>query len=456
MTVYFLKEKSQAKQKIIYYFAWLKNHSNTKPKALKVDQGSEYLQQAIVDFIRKEGMDLEVTAPYSHQQHGTAERAMRTLVELAWAMLAGRNLPVFLWEEAVSHAAYLRNRVPTRALTNATPWEMWTGEKPSVTHLQEFGVPVWVYLELHPDKMQSRARQYVFTGFADKAAAIRYYDTSTQKRKVSRNFYFQHSDPALVHDLGEPRYLIGMEITRDHRAGTVTLSQRQYILRILEKQQMTDAKPVATPIDPNVTLFKRTEAPDTCASLLYATAIGSLMYAAIGTRLDISFAVQTLSQFTQNPGPEHWIAVKRVFRYLQGTSNLSLTYGGARSWPQQILTAYTDADYASNPNDWRSILGSTYIIGGAAIGWMSKKQTVTATSTCDSEYVAAAACTRHVTWLRNLLQCLDFPQISATQIYCDNQAAISLTKDFQFHAKSKHITKAIRASDITFRMSFNR
>ena len=200
-----------------------------------------------------------------------------------------------------------------------------------------------------------------------------------------------------------------------------------------------DAKPVATPIDPNVTLLKRTKALDTCANLLYATVIRLFMYTAIGTRLDISFAVQTLSQFTPNPEPEHWIAFKRVFRYLQGTSNLSLTYGGARSWPQQILTAYTDANYASNLNDWRSILGSTYIIGGAAIGWMSKKQTVTATSMCDSEYVAAAACTRHVTWLRNLLQCLDFPQISATQIYCNNQAAISLTKDFQFHAKSKHI-----------------
>ena len=68
-----------------------------------------------------------------------------------------------------------------------------------------------------------------------------------------------------------------MEVTRDHPAGTVTLSQQQYILRILEKQQMMDAKPVATPIDPNVTLLKRTKALDTCANLLYATAIRSLM-----------------------------------------------------------------------------------------------------------------------------------------------------------------------------------
>ena len=98
-------------------------------------------------------MDLEVSAPYSHQQHDTAERGMQTLVELVRAMLAGRNLPVFLWEEAVSHAAYLWNWVPTRALANTAPWEMWTGEKPSVSHLQEFGVPVWVYLKLHLDKM---------------------------------------------------------------------------------------------------------------------------------------------------------------------------------------------------------------------------------------------------------------------------------------------------------------
>ena len=121
------------------------------------------------------------------------------------------------------------------------------------------------------------------------------------------------------------------------------------------------------------------------------------MYAAIGTRPNIVFAMQSLSQFTQNPGPEHWIALKRVFRYLQGTQNLSLVYGGALSSPNQILMAYTDADYRSNPNNRRSISGSTYIIAGAVIGWMSKKQSVTATSTCDAEYVAAAACTRHIT-----------------------------------------------------------
>ena len=167
-----------------------------------------------------------------------------------------------------------------------------------------------------------------------------------------------------------------MEITQDHWAGTITLSQKQYVKKILEKHQMLDAKPVTTPINPNVILLKQTKAPDSWASLSYATAIGSGILrelakglnckwdikppanygvhkwaAAIDMWLDISFPVQTLSQFMQNPRPEHWLAVKKVFKYLQGLTNLGLTYGGARSWPQQILTAYTDANYDLNPND---------------------------------------------------------------------------------------------------------
>ena len=86
-------------------------------------------------------------------------------------------------------------------------------------------------------------------------------------------------------------------------------------------------------------------------------AIGSLMYAAIGTRPDISFAVQNLSQFTQNPGPEHWTAVKRIFRYLNGTKDLGLTYGGKDNVDLSII-AYSDADWASNPNDRKSISGN--------------------------------------------------------------------------------------------------
>lgn len=108
---------------------------------------------------------------------------------------------------------------------------------------------------------------------------------------------------------------------------------------------MKDANPVSTPMDPNIILLKK-ETPNinTRSSSLYTTAIGSLMYAMVGMRIDIAYAVQNLSQFTQNPGPEHWTAVKRVFQYLKGTMDYGLVYGGQLTWPDRLITAFTDAD----------------------------------------------------------------------------------------------------------------
>lgn len=196
-----------------------------------------------------------------------------------------------------------------------------------------------------------------------------------------------------VHDLGEPSLLIGMEIHRDQQAQTITLSQTNYIRKIVEKHGMKDADPMSTPMDPNIILLKKeTLNIDTQSSSLYATAIGSLMYAVVGTRIDIAYAVQNLSQFTQNPGLEHWTAVKRVFQYLKGTMDYGLVYGGRLTWPDRLITAFTDADWGSNPNNWKSITGNMYLLGGATIGWLSKKQMITATSSCKAEYVAASAC----------------------------------------------------------------
>ena len=105
----------------------------------------------------------------------------------------------------------------------------------------------------------------------------------------------------------------------------------------------------------------------------------------------------------------------------------------------QLIKSYTDLDFTSNPVDRRSISGNIHLIGGAAISWLSKRQSITATSTCEAEYVAASQCTRHVAWLRALLDGLGYRQDIATVIFCDNQSAIALSKDFQFHSRSKHI-----------------
>src|SRR4029453_18521445 len=142
-----------------------------------------------------------------------------------------------------------------------------------------------------------------------------------------------------ITDLGEAKQVVGLELEWDHTNGTMKIFQSQYIKKILERFGMENSHPVATPLDPNVKLIK-TPDDEKYDILDYWSAIGSLMYAAVGTRPDIAFAVQALSQFLNNPGPTHWTAVKHVFRYLNGTRNLGIVY---RKGGEVEPLAYTDA-----------------------------------------------------------------------------------------------------------------
>ena len=95
-------------------------------------------------------------------------------------MLIEKQLPAFLWDEAVAHAVYLRNRAPTRALKGMTPYEAWSGIKPDVSHLREFGSEVWILDEdKNRSKLAPKSKKIIFTGFEDGPKAVRYYDTAT-------------------------------------------------------------------------------------------------------------------------------------------------------------------------------------------------------------------------------------------------------------------------------------
>ena len=143
ITVKGLKSKDQAQQKIKDYLTLLKTQGMC-PQAVRFDRGREFLNKDLEDWLKEQGIEIEPTAPESPSQNGVAEQMNRTLLDLTRAMLIEKKLPHFLWLYAVKHAAYLRNRAYTKALEHQTPYEGWTGKKPDVTHLQEFGVPVWI------------------------------------------------------------------------------------------------------------------------------------------------------------------------------------------------------------------------------------------------------------------------------------------------------------------------
>ena len=240
-------------------------------------------------------------------------------------------------------------------------------------------------------------------------------------------------------DLGPVNWLLGIKITQDRSTRSISLSQSTYIDSILARFALEDVKAQATPMVPGA-VFSRGDSPsspsdmDRMRKVPYREAIGSLMYASVATRPDISFAVSMLSQFLDNPGDAHWIGVKRIFRYLAGTQDVELTYGAER----HDLVGYTDADGATQEHR-RAISGHAFLIDGGAVSWSSRKQELVTLSTAEAEYVAATHAAKEALWLRKLVREL-FPSFTApTPLYCDNQAAIRLIEDDNYHARTKHI-----------------
>jgi hypothetical protein len=167
--------------------------------------------------------------------------------------------------------------------------------------------------------------------------------------------------------------------------------------------------------------------------------IGKLMYAAICTRPDISYAVTYLSQFNSCYGPPHVTAVKNVLRYLKGTSFLGLTYRRKNLETTIGKVGYADADFASSTMDRKSISGNVFMFGGAAVSWLSKKQSTVALSTMEAEYMSITSATTQALWMRRFFEELSFPSAAPTLIVSDNLAALTLTVESQFHARAKHI-----------------
>ena len=197
-------------------------------------------------------------------------------------------------------------------------------------------------------------------------------------------------------------------------------------------------------MDPFQKLVKLTEAEADADVKLYQSMLGLLMYAMIGTRPDLAFSVGALSKHAATPGAEHFRAMKRVYRYLQGTKDLRLTYRGSPPGSEDDISGdllgYVDADWASDINDRRSISGFVFMLSGSAITWSSKRQQSTALSSTEAEYMAASAATKEAIWLRSFLSELGQLRLPYTvPLLIDNQSAIALIKNPEHHEQTKHI-----------------
>lgn len=250
------------------------------------------------------------------------------------------------------------------------------------------------------------------------------------KQQLASNFDIKH--------IGKLKYFLGIEFHTIEDG--IVLTQRKYITLLIEKFQMKDCNPVNTIMNISEKLFKEMcpltkEEKEEMKYLPYQNLIGSLLYLAVTSRPDIAFAVSKLSQFNINPGKSHWIAAKRVLRYLKQTSNLGLYF---RSTPDDIK-GFVDANWASNVDDRKSFTGYFFKLSNSALSWEVKKQQTVALSSAEAEYMALAEASKEAIYLANLIEEIHPRKNAPIVLFNENQSAQIMAKSETFNNRSKHI-----------------
>ena len=197
-----------------------------------------------------------------------------------------------------------------------------------------------------------------------------------------------------------------------------------------------NANDTKTQLPAGVHLTKSETPSSTNLRTEYQQLISTLLYAALGTRPDIAFAVTRLSRFNSDPTEEHLRYAKYVLRYLKGTKSLRICYDGSLN---AGLIGYSDSDWGENKDDCHSTSGQVFTLANSMISWASQCQKTVALSVGESEYMELAATGCQCTWLRSFSAEIGLPFTQAMMICADNQAAIFLAINPAVERRTKHI-----------------
>ena len=280
---------------------------------------------------------------------------------------------------------------------------------------------------------------YTRTNDSEYSAVVVYVDDmivvsndSVGVRKIIKELKTKFS----IKELGEPRFILGIEVTRDRSARTITLSQRGYILQLAERFRMMNAKPVYLPADANSRLTRAKDDALYITNVPYRELVGSLMYIVTCTRPDIADAVGNVAKYCEQHTSEHWSAAKRILKFLMTTREIALVYDGKK--PGDLI-GFADASWASDEDTRRSTTGYVFMLCGAAVSWRSQRQPTVAGSSTEAEYMGLYFATQEMVWLRRLLKDLKMLKDEPTTVYQDNQGAIAIAKNPVFNSRTKHV-----------------
>ena len=286
-----------------------------------------------------------------------------------------------------------------------------------------------------------KSDQGVFISSTETLLVITYVDDllviSDNTTKI-KELYHKLNSTITLKNLGPVKTFLGIDISRNRQLRAITLSQGNYTSKILSNFGYT----ISDTVKPLVPLGKEIapiqETPDDNLVKEYQRQIGSIMYLMTKTRPDLAYPIGLCARFMAKPGPEHFKALLKIWKYLSNTWNLSLTY---QSDSQEVIT-YCDADWGGDITTRRSTTGYVTLYRGSTISWNSKLQHTVALSSCEAEFMALKEAIKEQLFIQSLLNELQpaiQEKITNNLIYTDSLSAIELAKNPLHHSRTKHI-----------------
>ncbi|RVW26366.1 Retrovirus-related Pol polyprotein from transposon TNT 1-94 [Vitis vinifera] len=251
-----------------------------------------------------------------------------------------------------------------------------------------------------------------------------------EERKALQNYLFREFE---MKDLGPLKCFLGIEVSRSSEG--IFLSQRKYVLDLLQETGMSGCQPVNTPIEEGLKLCVEPNQVSTDKGR-YQRLVGRLMYLA-HTRPNLAYALSVVSQYMHNPGEQHMNAIMRILRYLKNAPGKGILF--AKNVDHHSIEVYTDADWAGAVDDRRSTSGYFTFVGGNLVTWKSKKQNVVTRSSAEAEFRGMALGLCEALWLRLLLHDLGYLSRQPIQLFCDNKAACDIAHNPVQHDRTKHV-----------------
>jgi transposase InsO family protein len=190
--IFLMKNKDEVLSRFVEFKALVEKQTSKKIKALRSDNGGEYISNAFRGLCSKEGIRRELTTPYNPQQYGVAKRKNRSILGAFKAMLHDQGLPMFLWAEACNTAVFLQNRSLHKVLGKATPEEAFTGKRPDVSHFRIFGSLVHCHVPSESrKKLDPTAAKGIFVGYSETAKAYRVYVSALRRTVIGCDVMFE-------------------------------------------------------------------------------------------------------------------------------------------------------------------------------------------------------------------------------------------------------------------------